>query len=161
MDLSDPTAVALGIAEALRREGIGHALYGDLLLAAYGEARETKDADLAVVRVDAAATASTLAQHLGLHCQVAFERRAFGGLSVSRITRIEGDERREGGVVPGRLGREDLAEAELLDPPGRRGRGSCPAECYLLARPQGARRAGPAAGAPWARRRADRGGEGA
>jgi hypothetical protein len=92
MDLTDPTAFALDIAEVLRREGVGHALYGGLLLAAYGQARETKDADLAVVRVDAVATSSLLARHLGLHCTVAFDRRDFGGLVVSRIALIEGDE---------------------------------------------------------------------
>jgi hypothetical protein len=92
MDLTDPTAVALEIAEALQRERVDHALYGGLLLAAYGQARETKDADLAVAHADAAATASLLRRRLGLHCTVAFERRRFGGLAVSRVTLIEGDE---------------------------------------------------------------------
>lgn len=92
MDLTDPTAVALEIAEVLEREGVGHALYGGLLLAAYGHARETKDADLAVVRADAAATSSLLERHLGLHCTVAFDGRRFGGLSIGRVTLIEGDE---------------------------------------------------------------------
>jgi hypothetical protein len=92
MELTDPTAVALEIAEVLEREAIDHALYGGLLLAAYGEARETKDADLAVVRGDASRTASLLATHLGLHCRVAFEKRSFGGLWVSRITLIEAEE---------------------------------------------------------------------
>ena len=92
MDLTDPTAVALEIAEVLQREGIDYALYGGLLLAAYGRARETKDADLAVVRADAAATSSLLASHLGLQCIVAFDRRRFGGLAISRITLVEADE---------------------------------------------------------------------
>ena len=92
MDLTDPTALALDIAEVLGREGVSHALYGGLLLAAYGQARETKDADLAVVRADATATSSLLARELGLHCTVAFDRQGFGGLVVSRITLIEGDE---------------------------------------------------------------------
>jgi hypothetical protein len=92
MELTDPTALALDIAEVLGREGVRHALYGGLLLAAYGQARETKDADLAVVRADPAATSSLLARELGLHCTVAFDRRRFGGLAVSRITLIEGDE---------------------------------------------------------------------
>jgi hypothetical protein len=92
MDLTDPTAVALDIAEVLQREGIDHALYGGLLLAAYGHARETKDADLAVVHADATATSSLLASHLGLHCTVAFDRQRFGGLVISRITLVEGDE---------------------------------------------------------------------
>jgi hypothetical protein len=92
MDLTDPTAVALEIAETLEREGVGYALYGGLLLAAYGNARETKDADLAVVRADVTATSSLLEQHLGLHCAVAFDGRRFGGLLIGRITLIEGDE---------------------------------------------------------------------
>jgi hypothetical protein len=92
MDLIDPTALALDIAEALQHEGVDHALYGGLLLAAYGQARETKDADLAVVQPDAAAISSLLARRLGLRCTVAFDRRRFGGLAISRITLIEGDE---------------------------------------------------------------------
>jgi hypothetical protein len=92
MDLTDPVAVALDIAEVLQREGVEYALYGGLLLAAYGQARETKDADLAVVRADAVATSSLLASQLGLHCTVAFAGRHFGGLAISRITLIEGDE---------------------------------------------------------------------
>lgn len=92
MDLTDPTAVALDVAEAFGREEIPCALYGGLLLAAYGHARETKDVDLAVVRADATGSASFLASHLGLHCSIAFDRRLFGGLEISRITLIEGDE---------------------------------------------------------------------
>jgi hypothetical protein len=92
MDLTDPVAVALDIAEVLQREGVEYALYGGLLLAAYGQARETKDADLAVVRADAAANSSLLGTQLGLDCTVAFDRRRFGGLAITRITLIEGDE---------------------------------------------------------------------
>jgi hypothetical protein len=92
MDLTDPTAFALAIAETLQREGVEHALYGGLLLAAYGEARETKDADLAVARADAPATSHLLERELGLHGTVAFDRRPFGGLVISRITLIEGEE---------------------------------------------------------------------
>lgn len=92
MDLADPVAVALAVADALREEGIPHALYGGLLLAAYGEARETKDADVAVVRADARAVAPILDRHLGLHTLPAFDRRPFGGLVVSRIALVEGEE---------------------------------------------------------------------
>lgn len=92
MDLTDPVAFALDIAEVLHREGVDHALYGGLLLAAYGQARETKDADLAVVHADPAATSSLLADRLGLHCTVAFDRRPYGGLFISRITMIQGDD---------------------------------------------------------------------
>ena len=45
MELDDPTALALLAAEAPSRARIEHALYGGLLLAAYGEARETRDAE--------------------------------------------------------------------------------------------------------------------
>lgn len=92
MDLTDPTGLALEIAEVLGGEGVEHALYGGLLLAAYGEARETKDADLAVVRADAPQAATALERRLGLRCTPAFDRRPFGGLRIGRVTLIEGDE---------------------------------------------------------------------
>jgi hypothetical protein len=92
MDLRDPIAVALGAAEALRASGTAYALYGGLLLAAYGEARETRDADLAVVRADPGSTALLLEERLGVRCLVAFESQRFGGVVVSRITLLEGDE---------------------------------------------------------------------
>lgn len=92
MDLADPVAFALDVTSLLQHEGVDHALYGGLLLAAYGEARETKDADLAVVRGDAAATSALLTRHLGVGCRMAFDRQRFGGLAVSRITVIEGDD---------------------------------------------------------------------
>ena len=60
MDLDDPVAVALAVADALRQEAIPYALYGGLLLAACGEARETKDGDVAVVRADAPSVAPLL-----------------------------------------------------------------------------------------------------
>lgn len=92
MDLTDPIAFAIDVTSLLQSEGVDHALYGGLLLAAYGEARETRDADLAVVRGDAAATSSLLTRHLEVGCRVAFDRRRFGGLVVSRITVFKGDE---------------------------------------------------------------------
>lgn len=92
MDLRDPIAVALGAAEALRASGTAYALYGGLLLAAYGEARETRDADLAVVQVDAAHIARLLEERLGVRCLLAFDEQRFGGVLVSRITLLEGDE---------------------------------------------------------------------
>ena len=100
MDLDDPTAVALLAAEALGRAGIEHALYGGLVLAAYGAARETRDADLAVAGAEVAAAAHSLAAS-GLRTLVAFERSGFGGLS--RITLI-------GGSDPGGLNSLDLVE---------------------------------------------------
>lgn len=92
MDLRDPIAVALGAADALRESGTPHALYGGLLLAAYGEARETRDADLAVAQADASTTAEILERRLGVRCMLAFEHQRFGGVQVSRITLLAGDE---------------------------------------------------------------------
>ena len=49
LDLDDPTAIALAIFRAaLSDRRIEAALYGGLALAAYGEPRETRDADFAV-----------------------------------------------------------------------------------------------------------------
>lgn len=53
MDLNDPTTVALLAADAFEATGRAYALYGGLLTAAYGEPRETRDADLAVVDASA------------------------------------------------------------------------------------------------------------
>jgi hypothetical protein len=92
MDLDDPIALALGIAEALRAEGLPHALYGGLLLAAYGEARETRDVDIAMAHADAASVVGVLGARLGLRTIRAFDRRVFGGLVISRITLVEGDD---------------------------------------------------------------------
>lgn len=92
MDLTDPVAVALGAAEALRESGTSYALYRGLLLAAYGEARETRDADVAVVRADPHQTAASLERHLGVRCMLAFEAQRFGGLELTRITLIEAEE---------------------------------------------------------------------
>ena len=92
MDLDDPIALALAIAEALRRRGVPHALYGGLLLAAYGEARETRDVDIAVAQADVASVVGLLEAELGLRTIPSFDRRTFGGLLISRITLVEGDE---------------------------------------------------------------------
>ena len=89
MNLDDPTAVALLAAEALGRAEIEHALYGGLLLAAFGSARETRDADLAVAGASVAEAARSLATS-GIHTEIAFERVRFGGLWVSRITLLAG-----------------------------------------------------------------------
>lgn len=92
MDLADPVAVALAVTDCLREEAIPHALYGGLLLAAYGDARETKDVDLAVVNADGVGVAGLLDRRLGLRTMLAFDRRPFGGLLVSRVTLVEGEE---------------------------------------------------------------------
>lgn|GEM_PF-3872155 len=48
MNLNDPVSTALLVAEALERSRCRYALRGSLLMAAYGEPRETRDADIAV-----------------------------------------------------------------------------------------------------------------
>jgi len=107
MNLDDPTAVALLAAEALGRAGIQHALYGGLLLAAYGAARETRDADLAVAGAAVADAARSL-ERGGLHSAIAFERVRFGGLWVSRITLL-------GGADASGLNTLDLVEPRSID----------------------------------------------
>jgi hypothetical protein len=92
MNLDDPIALALAIAEALQGRGVPHALYGGLLLAAYGEARETRDVDIAVAHSDVASVVRLLEEQVGIQSIVAFERRTFGGLLISRITLVEGDD---------------------------------------------------------------------
>lgn len=85
MDLNDPTAVALLAAETLSTLGRAHALYGGLLTAVYGEPRETRDADMAVVDVSAAEMTEALVA-AGIKAAIAFEDMTFGGLSLSRVT---------------------------------------------------------------------------
>ena len=84
MDLNDPTTVALLGSEAFERAGIPHAVYGGLLVAAYGEPRETRDADFAVVEVSVHDASGAL-RGVGIETQVAFADVTFGGLSVSRL----------------------------------------------------------------------------
>lgn len=103
MDLDDPTAVALAAVSALDRAGIAHALYGGLLLAAYGTARETRDADLAVAGASPGEAARSIAS-AEVTASVAFERVRFGGLWVSRITLL------------GRTGISALNTVDLVEP---------------------------------------------
>ncbi|MBI2571253.1 MAG: nucleotidyl transferase AbiEii/AbiGii toxin family protein [Candidatus Schekmanbacteria bacterium] len=89
VDLNDPTAVALLASRALQSRGIEVAVCGGLALAAYGEPRETKDADFAVCGVSAStARDALLISHLDVI--VAFDRVRFGGLFVSRVTLLGG-----------------------------------------------------------------------
>ncbi len=87
MDLNDPTAVAILAAEAFECAGHAYALYGGLLAAAYGEPRETRDADFAVVELTLSEAARAL-KGAGVETQPAFESVRFGGLSISRLTLI-------------------------------------------------------------------------
>ena len=89
LNLTDPTAVALAIYRALSARRIEAALYGGLALAAYGEARETRDADFAVVALSGAAAMQAL-QDLGVRLVLAMDRQPFGGLLITRVTLAEG-----------------------------------------------------------------------
>ncbi len=102
MSLTNPVATLLLVIRALRDGGIPSAVYGGLALAAYGEPRETKDADLAVVGVGAAQGEEAL-RRAGLDVLVPFDRTPFGGNFVSRLTLI-------GGVGVSGLNTADLVE---------------------------------------------------
>lgn len=91
MDLTDPTATALLCAEALDGAGLRFAFYGGLVLAAYGEPRETRDVDVAVVDLPATSAAEAL-EATGLSCVVAFDDVVYGGLSLGRVTLLGGEQ---------------------------------------------------------------------
>ena len=103
LDLDDPTAIALAIFRALSDRRIEAALYGGLALAAYGEPRETRDADFAVVALSGAAAADALTA-VGVRPVVALDRARFGGLLISRIALAEGG------------GRAGLNVVDLIEP---------------------------------------------
>ena len=90
IDLTDPIATLLVVVRALRDAGIEGAVYGGLALAAYGEPRETRDADLAVFGVETTMAESAL-QRAGVDATIAFDRVVFGGNTVSRLTLLGGD----------------------------------------------------------------------
>jgi hypothetical protein len=87
IDLNDPVAVLLAATNALQQANIESALYGGLALAVYGEARETKDADLAVAGVETEDVRRAL-QDQGFDVLLAFDRMQFGGQFVSRLTLV-------------------------------------------------------------------------
>ena len=107
MNLDDPTTVALLAADAFRRAGCSYALYGGLLLATYGEPRETRDADVAVADLDAA-TARAALQAVGIETDIGFEDVRFGGLTISRLT------------ILGKAGDTGLNTVDLVRPRSRR-----------------------------------------
>jgi hypothetical protein len=90
VNLDDPIATALRVAEAFDRAGKRYALFGGLLLAAYGDPRETRDVDLAVADVSVAAAQRAL-ETAGLASTIGFEQVTFGGLSIGRLTLVGGD----------------------------------------------------------------------
>jgi hypothetical protein len=89
IDLDDPVALLLASAAAFARVGIEAAAYGGLTLGMYGEPRETRDADLAVVGV-AADTAREALLSLGVTVVVAFTDVRFGGCTVTRLSLVGG-----------------------------------------------------------------------
>jgi hypothetical protein len=89
LDLSDPIALLLAAHEALSAAGLVGATYGGLALAAYGVARETRDADLAVagVTLTQAVDAFLAAGH---DVTPVFDGVQFGGNVISRMAVIGG-----------------------------------------------------------------------
>jgi len=83
-DLSDPTTATLRVAAALDRAGLRGAVYGGLALAAYGEPRETKDADFAMASVALSDVIDALGAS-GVEAEPGFEKVRFGGNLVSRV----------------------------------------------------------------------------
>lgn len=80
----------LAVCRALDTAGIDHAAYGGLALAAYGSARETKDADVAVAGLETQAALSAL-QKSGIHPTLSFEDMRFGGLLITRFALLGND----------------------------------------------------------------------
>jgi hypothetical protein len=105
IDLNDPIAVLLAALHALDVAGIEAAAYGGLALAAYGEPRETKDADLAVAGLRAA-DAEAAFRAAGFDVILAFDSMRFGGQFVSRLTLVGG--------TGGSLNTADLIEPRSL-----------------------------------------------
>ena len=85
LDLDDPVAVLLSVLRALETAGIHASAYGGLALATYGEARETKDADVAVCGVPGSVGLLAL-EKSGLNVTLTFDQMIFGGNLVSRIS---------------------------------------------------------------------------
>ncbi|MBI5365677.1 MAG: hypothetical protein HZA54_01465 [Planctomycetes bacterium] len=113
-DLTDPTTVALLAAEAFTARSIRYALYGGLALAAYGEPRETRDADLAVFR-DAVPGAQAALEALGLTTACNFTDVRFGGLQISRFAVLGGANAAGVNVIDLVVPRSDRYAAGVLD----------------------------------------------
>jgi len=90
MDLNDPTTACLLVADALSQAGLRGALYGGLALAAFGEPRETKDADFVVTGAAPEQLVSAL-EAIGHGGAIAFGWTRFGGNRVARVTLLGGD----------------------------------------------------------------------
>ena len=90
MDLSDPTTACLIVADALRAAGLRGSLYGGLALAAFGEPRETKDADFVVASLTPESFTSAL-ESAGHAAAITFDWTRFGGNLVARVALLGGD----------------------------------------------------------------------
>lgn len=91
IDLDDPIALMLVAAAALERSGAECAAYGGLALGMYGEPRETRDADFAVMGVELERARVALAD-LGVEVVIAFSNVQFGGCDVSRLSLVGGSQ---------------------------------------------------------------------
>jgi len=91
IDLDDPIALMLVAAAALEQSGAECAAYGGLVLGMYGEPRETRDADFAVMGVDVERARLALAD-LGVDVVIAFSNVRFGGCDVSRLSLVGGSQ---------------------------------------------------------------------
>jgi hypothetical protein len=93
VSLSDPVATALLAADGLERRGHRYALMGGLLMAAYGEPRETKDADIAVLELTPDLVKTAL-EAAGMPCAVTRSSQpgaVVGGFWISRVTLLGDD----------------------------------------------------------------------
>jgi hypothetical protein len=104
VDLADPIAVLLTATRAFEQARIEAAAYGGLVVAMYGRARETKDADVAVSTADIGAAYDALIA-TGLSVVRAFTDITFGGSTVSRLTLLGGGELNTVGLVRPRSAR--------------------------------------------------------
>ncbi len=84
IDLDDPNEVAFLAVDALDRAGVPHALYGGLLLAAYGRQRHTHDADFAVVEPDPGVLVAAF-RTAGLLAATSMAPAPLGGLILARV----------------------------------------------------------------------------
>jgi hypothetical protein len=89
IDLDDPIALMLAATEAFGAAGLDAAAYGGLVLAMYGEARETRDADLAIATVDPEVARDALGR-IGVTVVIAFRDVVFGGCAVTRLSLVDG-----------------------------------------------------------------------
>lgn len=89
IDLDDPIALLLAASAALDQAHVPAAAYGGLTLGMYGEARETRDADLAVANLDVEVARDAL-ERLDVTVVIAFADVTFGDCKLSRLSLVGG-----------------------------------------------------------------------